>query len=83
MNETRRQLDLVWRELEQNDHARRVYAQYMHVIGAMEGAAAQLWSCGEDKFAAAMESRITDVELIARRHLMGIRERVKKGDGNA
>lgn len=73
--ESRRQLELVSKELEQNDTARRVQAQYMHVISAAIEASNQLWEMREDRFAAAMESRVVDIEIAARRHLQSIRDR--------
>lgn len=77
--ETRRQLQSVWAELAStSERARAVMAVYSDAIISLERAADQLWGVGELRFSAALESRVMDLEVQARRNLQAIADRERE-----
>jgi hypothetical protein len=61
--------------------ARAVMGAYNDAIQALANAADLLWRAGELRFCAALETKVTDIELQARRHLDSIEARERCGCG--
>lgn len=77
--ESRRQLARTFDELASGSvQARLVMAPYQAAINAVTVAANELWTLGELRFAAALESRVVDLEIQARRHLQAIGDRERE-----
>lgn len=74
--ESRRQLSQVFDELAPNsERAREVMGAYNDAIVALERCADALWLLDEIRFSAAIESRVQDLEVQARRNLQAIADR--------
>ncbi len=58
-----------------NAQVRAVYPAHREAIEALQRAALALQAVGEDRFAAAYESRAMDLELLAKRHMTEIANR--------
>ena len=77
--ETRRQLQQTFDDLAvTSEQARKVMAAYAPAIQALCVAADALWLAHEFRFSAALESRVIDLEIQARRNLQAIADRERE-----
>lgn len=81
-SEHRQRLDAAYNRVSTVPLASAVIAAHEAVIAAMREAAKTLWDLGECRWSAAYESRVTDLEVQARRHLEAIEQREKTANDN-